>query len=132
MDLKEFLSAIRRINVRGCVDAAVHVQELVKYAEKTYGLDRYSAPVLIGNSTGAGLVYALLAQQAAEAFSGAISLGFCPGFPAFAVKVTGVPSHTEVVEAEISRLTGYTGMTVICCWLLVEGLFVVQVKLDVS
>ena len=41
-------------------------------------LPEYHAPILVGYSSGATLVYAALAQAPPETFRGAISLGFCP------------------------------------------------------
>jgi type IV secretory pathway VirJ component len=46
--------------------------------QKRLGRPRYEPPVLVGHSSGAALVYAVLAQAPPGTFRGAISLGFCP------------------------------------------------------
>ncbi len=51
---------------------------LASTIEKRYKLPRYQEPVLMGYSSGATMVYALLAQSRPHTFKGGISLGFCP------------------------------------------------------
>jgi type IV secretory pathway VirJ component len=46
--------------------------------EKQLGLARYVHPTLVGYSSGASLVYAVLAQAPPTTFAGGVSLGFCP------------------------------------------------------
>ena len=49
-----------------------------------------------------------------------------------AVKVTDVPEQTGLADAEIDRLTGKFGFTVMVTALLVAGLPVAQVAFEVS
>ena len=48
------------------------------------------------------------------------------------MKVTGVPSHTGLAEAEIEMLTGSSGLTIIVTGDEVAGLSAEQVASDVS
>lgn len=61
-----------------CTSAAVDLELLSKYAQKTLGLPNYEPPVLVGYSSGATLAYAALVQAPPSTFKGAISMGFCP------------------------------------------------------
>lgn len=61
-----------------CYYPAGDFEELSMTLQKKYNLDQYHKPVLAGYSSGATLVYGILAQAPANTFKGAISLGFCP------------------------------------------------------
>ena len=64
-----------------CTYAAATFEELSQVLQKHYGYPDYVAPVLVGYSSGATLVYATLAQAPPNTFRGGISLGFCPDLP---------------------------------------------------
>jgi len=61
-----------------CAYAAADFEGLSHFAQKKLGLKEYIVPSLIGYSSGATLVYGVLAQSPQGTFAGAISLGFCP------------------------------------------------------
>lgn len=61
-----------------CSYPAADFEALAKFVEKKLAFPAYVSPVLVGYSSGATLVYAVLAQAPAGTFQGAISLGFCP------------------------------------------------------
>jgi type IV secretory pathway VirJ component len=61
-----------------CLYPAGDFEELSKFIQKRMGLPRYTAPVLVGYSSGATLVYGALAQAPPTTFLGVISMGFCP------------------------------------------------------
>ena len=54
--------------------------ELSAAIERKYGFQKYIPPVIMGYSSGATLVYGILAQARPGTFIGGISLGFCPDF----------------------------------------------------
>jgi len=62
---------------RGCWYPAGDLEALSHAAQKRLGLADYHAPVLIGYSSGATLVYAALAPAPPTTFAGGVSLGFC-------------------------------------------------------
>ncbi len=61
-----------------CTYAAADFEMLSQYVQKRLNSPSYDHPVLIGYSSGATLVYALLAQAPTGTFLGGISMGFCP------------------------------------------------------
>lgn len=63
---------------RRCVYPAAEVEAFSAWVQRRYGLRRYHKPLLVGYSSGATLVYGLLAQAPTGTFRGGISLGFCP------------------------------------------------------
>jgi type IV secretory pathway VirJ component len=62
----------------GCSYPAADLEMLSKFVQKNFDYPRYVNPVLVGYSSGATLVYAVLAQSPQNTFRGAISMGFCP------------------------------------------------------
>ena len=64
-----------------CVYAAADFEAQSQFVQQELRLPSYSPPVLVGYSSGATLVYALLAEAPRGTFAGAISLGFCPDLP---------------------------------------------------
>jgi type IV secretory pathway VirJ component len=62
----------------GCSYPAADLEMLSKFVQKKFDYPRYVNPVLVGYSSGATLVYAVLAQSPPNTFRGAISMGFCP------------------------------------------------------
>ncbi len=61
-----------------CFYPAGDFEELSLYLQKKYKFRNYVKPILMGYSSGATLVYGILAQAPANTFKGAISMGFCP------------------------------------------------------
>ncbi len=64
-----------------CTYAAADFEMLSQYVQRKLNLKAYQHPVLVGYSSGATLVYALLVQAPQGTFGGAMSLGFCPDLP---------------------------------------------------
>jgi type IV secretory pathway VirJ component len=62
----------------GCAYPAADFELLSKFIQKKYDYPGYVIPILVGYSSGATLVYAVLAQAPPNTFQGAISMGFCP------------------------------------------------------
>lgn len=61
-----------------CYYPAGDFEELSLYLQKKYKFRAYLKPILMGYSSGATLVYGILAQAPANTFKGAIAMGFCP------------------------------------------------------
>jgi type IV secretory pathway VirJ component len=61
-----------------CYHVAADFVELVTAIEKKYNFPEYKPAILMGYSSGATLVYGILAQSRPGTFTGGISLGFCP------------------------------------------------------
>jgi type IV secretory pathway VirJ component len=80
IDVVRYLRALDT-SADACSYPAADFEALSKYVQKEAGLERYRAPVLVGYSSGATLVYATLVQAPPRTFRGALSLGFCPDLP---------------------------------------------------
>ncbi len=57
------------------------LEEIAHSVEKQLALPTYYAPILVGYSSGATLVYGALAGSPPTTFAGGMSLGFCPDLP---------------------------------------------------
>lgn len=77
IDITHYMRELAR-STEACLYPAADFEELSKFVQRTAGLPDYIPPVLVGYSSGATLVYALLVQAPATEFRGALSLGFCP------------------------------------------------------
>jgi len=80
VDIVHYLRSLRGSSEK-CLYPAGDLENLSKVVQQHLNLDTYKVPVLVGYSSGATLVYAVLAQSPSIAFRGAISLGFCPDLP---------------------------------------------------
>jgi type IV secretory pathway VirJ component len=80
VDVPAYLKRLARAD-EACSYPAGDFEALGQWLQKRYAYPAYGAPVLVGYSSGATLVYATLAQAPPPTFRGAISLGFCPDLP---------------------------------------------------
>ena len=76
IDIRAFMKTLNAANA--CAYPAGDLERLSRVVQLKRGLAEYRAPILVGYSSGATLVYAALAAAPAGTFAGAISLGFCP------------------------------------------------------
>jgi type IV secretory pathway VirJ component len=79
IDINYYLKELEKSG-DACAYPAADLEMLSKFVQKKLNWPRYVIPLLIGYSSGATLVYAVLAQAPPNTFCGAISLGFCPDF----------------------------------------------------
>jgi type IV secretory pathway VirJ component len=77
IDFLHYYKSIKSLKSK-CYYPAGDFEELSLTIQKKYKFKQYLKPVLVGYSSGATLVYGILAQAPANTFKGAISLGFCP------------------------------------------------------
>jgi type IV secretory pathway VirJ component len=64
-----------------CSYPAADFEALSQYVQQKENMATYSVPALVGYSSGATLVYAILVQAPPNTFRGAVSMGFCPDLP---------------------------------------------------
>jgi type IV secretory pathway VirJ component len=76
VDVTHYLGALRAKT--SCRLIAGDFENLSHQIQKKIGLKEYHVPVLLGYSSGATVVYAVLVQSPPGTFAGAMSLGFCP------------------------------------------------------
>lgn len=77
IDIRKYEKAIAAAPEE-CTDAAADFAALARFVAAKVGLPASTRPVLVGYSSGATLVYAVLVQGRPHTFAGALSLGFCP------------------------------------------------------
>ncbi len=80
IDIRSYYKTLEKSSA-SCLYPASDFEQLAQFVEQKLGVPTYRPPVLVGYSSGATLVYALLAQSPTATFRGAVSLGFCPDFP---------------------------------------------------
>jgi type IV secretory pathway VirJ component len=80
VDIRQYLGAVGAAAQRSdhCQIIAADFEDLSHRIQKEIGLTEYHVPVLIGYSSGATVVYAVLVQSPPGTFAGALSMGFCP------------------------------------------------------
>ena len=64
-----------------CSYPAADFEALSQYVQQKVRMADYITPLLVGYSSGATLVYAVLVQAPPNTFLGAVSMGFCPDLP---------------------------------------------------
>ncbi len=80
IDITHYLKMLRSTTEK-CSYPAADFENLSKYIQKKLAFEHYHTPILVGYSSGATLVYTLLAQAPPNTFGGGISMGFCPDLP---------------------------------------------------
>jgi type IV secretory pathway VirJ component len=77
VDILRYYRVLRQ-RTDDCYRVATDFVELATMIQKKYDFAEYKPPVIMGYSSGATLVYGILAQARPGTFAGGISLGFCP------------------------------------------------------
>lgn len=77
VDVIRYFTELRKRN-EDCYRVTPDFVELATTIERRYNFPDYRPAVIMGYSSGATLVYGILAQARAGTFIGGISLGFCP------------------------------------------------------
>jgi type IV secretory pathway VirJ component len=81
-----------------CYIVAADFVQLATEIEKKYNFPDYKSPVIMGYSSGATLVYGILAQARPGTFIGGISLGFCSDIelPKMLCQINGLTEKKDV------------------------------------
>jgi type IV secretory pathway VirJ component len=77
VDILQYYKDLRQ-RTEDCYNVAADFVQLATEVEKKYDFPDYKPPVIMGYSSGATLVYGIMAQARPGTFIGGISLGFCP------------------------------------------------------
>jgi type IV secretory pathway VirJ component len=80
IDIQHYLKEVADSQEK-CSYAAADFEALSQFIQKKLGFPGYVPPVLVGYSSGATLVYALLVEAPHGTFQAGISMGFCPDLP---------------------------------------------------
>jgi type IV secretory pathway VirJ component len=78
VDIRRYLAGLTRAG-GPCAYPAADFEALSQGVQRRLGFPAYLPPVLVGYSSGAALVYAMLVQAPPGTFRAGVSLGFCPG-----------------------------------------------------
>jgi len=103
-----------------CSYGAADFEALSQYLQKKYHYDHYVQPIIVGYSSGATMVYAVLAQAPVNTFAGGISLGFCPDLETAKPFCKGNGSLSSVVDKKL----GFVYQTVdslVSPWVVLQG-----------
>jgi type IV secretory pathway VirJ component len=77
IDIRHYLAQLEK-SADKCVSPAADFENLSRYLQAKLAFKQYLLPTLVGYSSGATLVYAMLAEAPDGSFKGALSIGFCP------------------------------------------------------
>lgn len=80
IDITHYLRELEKSSEK-CSYPAADFESLSQYVQKKLDFPDYTIPMMVGYSSGATLVYAVLVQAPPNTFAGAISMGFCPDLP---------------------------------------------------
>ncbi len=87
-----------RLRTDDCYNVAADFVQLATDVEKKYNFPDYKPPLIMGYSSGATLVYGILAQAHPGTFIGGISIGFCPDIelPKMLCEINGLTVKADV------------------------------------
>lgn len=102
VDILRYYKHLRELN-EDCYKVASDFVELGAAIERKYNFPKYIPSVVMGYSSGATLVYAILAQARPGTFIGGISLGFCPDIelPEMLCQINGLKDTVLVKDKSI-------------------------------
>jgi type IV secretory pathway VirJ component len=97
VDILRYFKELRQ-RTEDCYRVASDFVELATAIEKRYNFTEYKPAVIMGYSSGATLVYGILAQARPGTFVGGISLGFCPDIelPKMLCETNGLEEKVDV------------------------------------
>lgn len=97
VDILQYFKDLR-LRSEDCYNVAADFVQLATAVEKKYDFPDYKPPVIMGYSSGATLVYGILAQARPGTFIGGISIGFCPDIelPKMLCEINGLTVKTDV------------------------------------
>lgn len=77
VDIRQVFKHLKK-SKGACLYPAADFERMSQFVQKKLRYQTYTIPVLLGYSSGATLVYGLVAQAPQNTFRGGIALGFCP------------------------------------------------------
>ena len=102
VDILQYFKNLR-LRSEDCYNVAADFVQLATEVEKKYDFPDYKPPVIMGYSSGATLVYGILAQARPGTFIGGISIGFCPDIelPKALCEINGLTVKADVPGNDI-------------------------------
>ncbi|KFF13198.1 hypothetical protein IW20_18040 [Flavobacterium hydatis] len=77
VDIRQVFKSMKK-NKSACLYPAADFERMSQFVQKKLKYPTYTVPILLGYSSGATLVYGLVAQAPQNTFRAGIALGFCP------------------------------------------------------
>lgn len=77
VDIRQVFKSMKK-NKSACLYPAADFERMSQFVQKKLKYSTYNVPILLGYSSGATLVYGLVAQAPQNTFKAGIALGFCP------------------------------------------------------
>ena len=77
IDILHYLKAIQK-EEGSCYYVSADFENFSQYLQKKYEFESYELPILAGYSSGATLIYGIIAQAPNETYKGGLAVGFCP------------------------------------------------------
>ncbi|MCV9928708.1 virulence factor [Flavobacterium sp. LS1R49] len=77
VDIRQVFKYMKK-SKSACLYPAADFERMSQFVQKKLGYQTYTIPVLLGYSSGATLVYGLVAQAPQNTFRAGIAMGFCP------------------------------------------------------
>ena len=119
IDIRHYLRAMPATGAR-CSYPAADFEGLSQWIQQRVGFAAYVAPVLVGYSSGASLVYAILAQAPPGTFQAGLGLGFCPFLRGRQPLCAG-SGHAATLATSSRRLRLRPVATVASPWIVLQG-----------
>ena len=98
VNIRTYFYNLKKQNQK-CYYPAGDFENLSLEIQKKYKFSSYYKPILVGYSSGATLVYGVLAQAPANTFKGAIALGFSPDLELDKTLCNGTGLTTKVLKS---------------------------------
>jgi type IV secretory pathway VirJ component len=97
VDVQRYFKELRQ-RTEDCYRVVSDFVQLATEIEKKYNYSNYTPPLIMGYSSGATLVYGILAQSRPGTFIGGISVGFCPDIdlPKMLCQMNGLTERVDV------------------------------------
>jgi type IV secretory pathway VirJ component len=97
VDIRRYYKDLLQRN-ENCYNVVADFVQLATEVEKKFNFPDFKPPVIMGYSSGATLVYGILAQSRPGTFIGGISLGFCPeiDLPKMLCQTNGLSESVDI------------------------------------
>lgn len=77
IDILHYIKALQK-DTDPCYYVSADFESLNQFLQKKFEFENYITPILSGYSSGATLIYGIIAQAPNDSYKGALAVGFCP------------------------------------------------------
>jgi type IV secretory pathway VirJ component len=115
-DIRHYIHQVDQ-RPNNCTETVADFVHLYNFVKQQYKINTDMKPLLLGYSSGATLIYALLVQAPAETFLGGISFGFCPD-----LQLTKPLCGVDSVQLSAERLSFLPAKNLQTRWYAFQGM----------